>query len=302
MRDALLNHIFENNPTQQKKITAFLTEKNVHPILDAFLNRYEVFMKAKNISVRDLGDAYLRMIEDMCYARIEFVRSGHYPNSMQDEANAHLYSDEKAMISYMLGLGLSQFLWRQHFALFQFYKSEIRKLKFTPQDHLLEVGCGHGLFLAEMLQIIPRETKIDAVDISIGSLKLSQDIIQTLLTPHIPQIHFIHSDILKYSSAKPYEFITMGEVLEHVKDPRTVLKKLKSLLSTTGHAYISTCANCPAVDHIYEFHNVDEIRELIQSEGFSIVSEIEEPAENWPREKLISKKVDILYGAIVKKA
>ncbi|MDO9182278.1 MAG: methyltransferase domain-containing protein, partial [Bacteriovorax sp.] len=126
-------------------------------------------------------------------------------------------------------------------------------------------------------------------------------IVSTNLEKYKDSIEIIHSDVFDFNPNFLYKFITMGEVLEHVEDPRGVLKLIYSFLAHNGKAYISTCTNCPAIDHVYHFKTIDEIREMICSEGFRIDSEVIEPAECCSEEKLIKRKIDILYGAIISK-
>jgi hypothetical protein len=76
---------------------------------------------------------------------------------------------------------------------------------------------------------------------------------------------------------------------------------LNDILSENGRIYISTCTNCPTLDHVYHFENLDQIRNLISEAGFQIESEVIAPAECCSMERLIKKKIDIIYGAILKR-
>ena len=94
-------------------------------------------------------------------------------------------------------------------------------------------------------------------------------------------------------------FITMGEVLEHVNFPQKLLLKLKSLLSKSGYAFISTCVNCPTIDHVYHYRSVSEIQEMVQEAGLIINNEKILPVENLPIEEIIARKITINYSAII---
>jgi 2-polyprenyl-3-methyl-5-hydroxy-6-metoxy-1,4-benzoquinol methylase len=65
----------------------------------------------------------------------------------------------------------------------------------------------------------------------------------------------------------------MGEVLEHVEDPRQLLRRAASFVRSGGRLFVTTCANCPAIDHVYLFKSVQEIRDLIASAGCGIERE-----------------------------
>ena len=64
-----------------------------------------------------------------------------------------------------------------------------------------------------------------------------------------------------------------------------LLKKLNDLLSEDGVLYFTTPTNAPAIDHIYLFNNVEEIRELARSAGFQIESEMPLISEDVSAEK-----------------
>ena len=103
--------------------------------------------------------------------------------------------------------------------------------------------------------------------------------------------------MLNITMDKNFDFISMGEVLEHVNSPQILLNKLKSMLSKKGQAFVSTCVNCPTIDHIYHYKTVDEIREMINNAGLSIKDEKILPVERVPMQEIISKKITINYSA-----
>ena len=298
MREQLLQYIYERNSGQEKKLTEFLKEPGVLGELDHFLNNYAGFMDKNGITLSDLGEAYLKMVDEMCTARLEFTRTGKYPMQTQEEAIKDVYDNKKVMTGFMLGLGLSQFLWRQHFDLFKFYRNSIAHLR--DNGRFLEVGSGHGLFLSELLKVI-KESPVDVVDISETSIHISREIIQALHPEALSRLKFIHQDVQSYDTPMKYNFITMGEVLEHVANPLDILKSLQALLAENGRIYISTCTNCPTLDHVYHYETLDEIREMVNEAGFAIESEVIAPAECCSMERLIKKKIDIVYGAILKR-
>jgi 2-polyprenyl-3-methyl-5-hydroxy-6-metoxy-1,4-benzoquinol methylase len=98
-----------------------------------------------------------------------------------------------------------------------------------------------------------------------------------------------------------YDFITMGEVLEHVEDPVKLLSRLKDFLTDDGIAFITTPTNAPAIDHISLFESVQEIRTIIHKAGFDIVSERSFPSEDVTPEEADNLKIAILYGAFLKR-
>jgi len=163
----------------------------------------------------------------------------------------------------------------------------------------LEIGPGHGLFLNKALETINSEANFTAVDISETSIAITKSIL-AYLKPGSRNIAFYTKDMLELSLDEKYDFITMGEVLEHVNFPDKLLTKLRDLLSDNGKAFVSTCVNCPALDHVYHFKTVDEIRDMFDKCGLHIIEEKVLPVEDLPFEEIMEKKITVNYCAILK--
>jgi len=297
----IIDYIGSKRPLHSKKIKYNLeTTPNLTSELVNFLKAYHPYLEANSINYFDLADAYVLMLDQMTCARRAFLRTGRYPASDHAAVVEAVYADKKVMEKYMLGLALSQFLWKHHFSLYSFYRTEIKKIGKVKKA--LEIGSGHGLFLLELLKKGTGIESIQVVDISAHSLALSKSLISTLKPGEIHRINFINSDIQIFESDEKFDLITMGEVLEHVPDPEAILRSLYKLLSEGGRVYISTCINCPTLDHVYHFRTVKEIHELFEKSGFSIESEVIAPSESRSEEDLEKYKIDISYGALLKKA
>jgi hypothetical protein len=89
----------------------------------------------------------------------------------------------------------------------------------------------------------------------------------------------------------------MGEVLEHVSNPDQLLSRLLTLLSDAGKAFVTTSINSPAVDHVYHFKSVEDVRTMINDSGLAIIREQVLPVENLPMEEIISRRITINYCA-----
>ena len=116
------------------------------------------------------------------------------------------------------------------------------------------------------------------------------------------KVIYYHKDMLELSLDDKYDFISMGEVIEHVNFPDKLLGKLKDLLTAEGKGFVSTCVDCPATDHVYHFRTVEEIRTLIRKSGLSIVDERICPVEDLPMEEIVRRKITINYCCIVQRA
>jgi 2-polyprenyl-3-methyl-5-hydroxy-6-metoxy-1,4-benzoquinol methylase len=235
------------------------------------------------------------MIADINSETVEFVRTGKYTSSTFEEVNKRVYGRPETMEYYMHGLIMSQFLWKHHYQILDYFINTLPQYKEQTKSYL-EIGAGHGLYLSKALEILNNDTTFTVVDISETSIDLAKRFTDD------KRINFNVKDIFDFNEKEKYDFITLGEVMEHVEDPLKLLIKLHGLLSDDGILYITTPTNAPTIDHIYLFNNVQEIRDLLNKAGFTIVSEMPFLAEDVSMEKAEKFKITILYGAFLKKA
>ena len=296
----IVDRIYAKSPLQKKRLSAYLSERS--PVFfqeaDEFTARYGDFLATRGVSIDYAVDAYLKMCGNMLRCQVDFMRTGRYPVESSDQANHAVYSSESEMLSYMVGLGISQFLWNTHFEMFSFFSAAIRE-RVSLIESYLEIGPGHGLFLEKALALGENLKEAVAVDISPTSLGLTQAIIAHSM-PDKKNVRFVLGDILKTDLGSQFDFITMGEVLEHVNQPNTLLTRLKQMLAPGGHGFISTCANCPAIDHVYQFDTVDQIRQLITSSGLIIEKDLPLPVENMSVSEAENRRITINYCALVR--
>ena len=235
----------------------------------------------------------------MMVSQLYFYKHNKYPLREQSDAYKKIYDNPTEMKSYMIGVAISQFLWPTHYAMYSFFIRKINLLK-NDINNYLEIGCGHGLFLLEAIQKIKNNPDFEIVDISKTSINITKSIINFLIKEKI-KINYTLRDIFKVDFRKKFDFITMGEVLEHVNNPDKLLEKVYNLLSQNGKVFLSTCVDCPTIDHVYHFKSIKEIQEIIKKAGFNINDSLILPVENMPLEEIIKKKITINYCALVNK-
>lgn len=298
--NTILESIYTKSPLQKKKLEkTFATKENTFfEEAEVFANNYVGYLENQNIPLEYAIDAYLNMCNMFFRAQMSFIRTGKYPEDSSDKAYENVYNDQKAMKSYMIGLALSQYLWETHYKIFKFFDSFISNNKNSISSYL-EIGPGHGLYLNKALDYLKEESSVTALDISPISINITKSIINYFKENR--KVEYINQDMLKFDGNKKFDFIVMCEVIEHVNFPEKLLLKMGELLSENGKAFISTCVNCPAVDHVYHFKFVEEIREMLENTGFTIESELVLPVENLPMEEIIEKKITINYCALIKR-
>jgi SAM-dependent methyltransferase len=297
----LLDLVSAQNPLQRKRIAAFLAGQGTD-----YWEFAEDLARALNSSFlrddeqrREAARSYNRMCMDILREQIRFKKTGVYLLDSARTANETVYSQREVMQYYIVGLLLSYLFWPNHYQMFRFFRDQLAR---RPVLRCLEAGVGHGLFTAEVMRRNPA-VDVTLVDISETSLDIARAMLDTYGID-ASGVRFVHGDYLTQQSldAGAYDLVIMGEVLEHVNDAPAFLERTRRLLRSGGAVFMSTCANCPAVDHVYHFHNVREIRELIAGAGLAIDDELALPADPIPEASWEKELVTINYCAILSAA
>ncbi|SHG39622.1 class I SAM-dependent methyltransferase [Chryseobacterium sp. OV279] len=276
----------------QKNFSLLKEEKNYISDYTVFMDKYKGILEKENLTFDDSINYYLKMIGDFNEEMLDFVRTGKYRNTSFDDVNRAMYNNPDVMVSHMHGLLLSQFLWKHHYSVYQYFKNNIQK--YTPVKTYLEIGAGHGLYLEAAMEKIGDDCTFEALDISESSLELTKSLIKS------DKVLYHLKNVFDYGDDEKKDFITMGEVLEHVEDPLSLLKKIKNLIKPEGTIFITTPTNAPSMDHIYLFNTVQEIRDLIDEAGLEIVSESYFVSEDVDLEKAEKRKIATLYASFLK--
>lgn len=294
--DYIIDYISSRNVIHHKKL-----KKNLGGLgglyesrAEQALTRYEQLLAQDGKTLDYAIDCYLQMLADYLVETMRFRETGAYTSKSFAEVNARVYANPAVMEYYMHGLMLSQFLWKHHYEMFCFFSEVLAGHQATVKSYL-EIGCGHGFQVAEAVRVLDPAATITVVDISPTSLELARR--------HVAdeRAQFVLCDVFQYEVEKPFDFITIGEVIEHLEDPAAMLRRAAGLLADDGTLFLTAPANAPAIDHIHLFRNAAEIRDLIQATGFRITAEFFRYAEEVPPEVAEKHKIALLYGAALKK-
>jgi len=298
--EQIVRLVAAQNPLQAKRIQNFLSQQTdaqywaFAESLSGHLNR--TFLKGDTARLA-AAQAYNHMCLEILREQIRFRKSGIYLHDDSSQADAAVYSQPDVMRPYILGLLLSYLFWPNHYRLFAFFQDHLAD---GPVEQALDVGAGHGLFTAETLRHYPHST-VTVVDLSATSLELAREVFAAFEVGPA-QVRLRHDDFL--AAALPeaaFDLLIMGEVLEHVSDVAAFMRRARALLKPDGRVFLTTCANCPAVDHIRHFHTVGEIQDVIRAADFKVVHEVILPAEAVPEERWQTELVTINYGAILQR-
>jgi 2-polyprenyl-3-methyl-5-hydroxy-6-metoxy-1,4-benzoquinol methylase len=296
----LLLEIHNNDKLHSKRIASNIEYiRHSHPdefveIMDLIFRYYSGF----NLSVEQISKDYLKMISDYRKDGLFFYKYGKYRCENQQMAFDNVYSKPEIMSYYMNALLISQVLWRHHFDIYIYFQSQLIKLfDKSLRLKILDVGPGHGFFSYLVKKNFECYEKMDLVDISETSLLMTKKIIGF----DSDKINYFNKDIFLFDEQSKYDFIVLGEVIEHLDQPKEILEKLTSLLSDDGIFWITTPTNSPAIDHVYLFRNRKEVLDLVESAGLEIINSGSFIAEDVDEVTADEKKITNLVGLFCRK-
>ena len=217
-------------------------------------------------TIESLTRDYSRFFKDVMKERAYFQKHHQYRHHTLAEVADSIYHDPNYMDMYMIGLSLSIYVWEEAFEIHRWFIQQIRGR--TGQRYL-EVGPGHGENFVKAMELSHYES-YEALDLSQTSLDATRAYAQYAL-PDKDNISYTLGDFLQYSNTRRYDAMIIGEVLEHVERPDAFLKQVCALADKDTFIYISTAINSPAIDHIYQFHNQEEVFQLVRENGLVVM-------------------------------
>lgn len=298
--ESIINRIIQllriKNPLAAKKLLNNLPyfDNRHNEFTQYYLGNYIRYLEHSGLTI-DFGvNCYVKLLNDMIWQRAQFIETGRYCNDSFISVDRAVYDNKSVMEYHMHGLLLAQFLWPDQYQRFTFFYDHLRN--YRPVKNYLEIGAGHGLYISAARELLADAEQFDLVDVSATSLNLSKALLEN------KSIFFHHRDIFDFAPNYQYDFITIGEVIEHLEEPMKMLNRIMALLKDDGTVYLTTPVNAPMIDHIYLFSTVDEIRTLIGKSGFVIKEESTAISENIDYTKALELKIPIMYAAFIKKA
>lgn len=289
-----------SNPLQRKRIRTMLRERDDTYFAfaeDVSRSLAAAFMRTPGDALA-AAQAYDGLCLEMLREQIRFRKTGVYRLDDAADANDTVYSDPTRMRAYLIGLLLTYLFWPNHYALFQLFRDGLAQLR--PQRSL-EVGAGHGVFTTELIRRHPG-VELTVVDISLSSIEVTREFLDAFDVPQ-DSVRFVLADFMGPDLALgSFDLIVLGELIEHVNDAGALLKRATELLTPDGTIFLTTCANCPAADHIYYFGSADDIRALIDASGLRIDREVVLAAETVPEDRWREERTTVNYGALLRPA
>jgi len=292
--------IGEKSPLQRKSLEAYLNKQDAKfwERAGLFFDKFSQYLEKNSLTHELVADAYLKLCKDMLSEQIKFKKTGKYSATSASEVNKKVYSSEAEMSLMVYGLAISQFLWPNHYAMFDFFLTQSSQQR--DVQRYLEIGPGHGLHLVYASEFF-KGSLLKAVDISPVSVRICKAMLATFAPTAQVSFDLVDVNEMPADDQSKFDYIVISEVLEHVEDPLSILKKLYDLVDDNGRVFITTCANAPSVDHIYLYDSVEHMRDHCKQAGFTIETELALPVGNYERSQWKELKVEINYAAVLSK-
>lgn len=241
----------------------------------------------------DSLDSFARVCIDHLRGQNHLLTKGYYTDLSYDEINEKVYQSEETMMGYYLpGLRLTTAFWYNHYQLWLYFTNWLKS--WSNSESLLEVGVGHGSFLHKALQT--HNVTAKGYDISQYSIEWTR---RLLVFDGIDASRYQLICEAYNMSGQHFDHIICGELLEHIPDPKSLLRDFRGSLTQNGELFLTTVINAAAVDHLYLFKHVQEIRDMIDESGLRIKTEMILPIKDVSIEDAETSKIPVNYGTIL---
>jgi SAM-dependent methyltransferase len=193
----------------------------------------------------------------------------YLPKSYDDAARAVYHNREYMETLYLPGILLSHYLWPHHYRQLCYFQREFMpRVRQAGGRRFLDVGVGTGFYSRQALAASP-DIRGTAYDISEHSLAYARFQVDAFgfSDRWTGEIRNVITD----APAETWPSIVSVEVLEHLEDPLTYLKAIRTRLEGGGLGFVTAAITAPNEDHIYLYRDHREVAAQIEAAGFSIL-------------------------------
>jgi len=224
--------------------------------------------KGEQTQITKAVQGYIRFCDTFKQKQIDFVRNQTYSYQNFEEVNAEVYQNETYMEhTYYPALLFSYLFSSNYFEILRLFHQQFIPIAKEKQGKSCEIGIGHGLLTSLLLKHAPQLQGI-GMDISPVAKKVTAQVNQYF---NVPQIPVYIEDATQNISQKDNSVIVCAEVLEHLPDPKKLLKNIYDSLAKEGLFFLTTSINMESVDHLYLFHSDEEVIQMVQDTGFKVL-------------------------------
>ena len=213
--------------------------------------------------------AFIRYSNEFLKLQARLNREGRYLHASFAEVNRTVYQSPLMDQYYLDGLFLSQVLWPNHYRMGLFFRDCAGCVNLDSE--VLDVPSGTGIY-SRIIKTDFRFKRLLSVDISDHSRRYTEYVLSSCPSA-AGFVQVERQDLFEIEGESRFDFISCGELLEHVESPPAFLAQLDRLLKPTGTLFLTTAIYAAAIDHIWLFRNVAEVREMLRPR-FHTVSEL----------------------------
>ena len=284
--------MFKNTiPKQMKNNFNFeLSERICENGLKMSNNDYNIYCSNLN-NLIDMSKEFLKLQKNL-------EETGKYLYSKFDEVEKNEYNvnNEVDGPDYLWGLYFSEIFWKIHHNFTNFSLNNFMS-DLPSTGNILEVPSGTGFFLCEFLRKNPNWFAV-GVDLADSAIEFSHKLFQVnKISKNSYKI--IKMNFHQLEPNKKYDRILCGEFLEHLEDPLSALKKLKSLLTDNGKLFVTAAVWAAHIDHIFLYKSSEEVRNHIKKAGLKIEKELVQAVFEKDEADPEKEKIPVSYAAIL---
>jgi SAM-dependent methyltransferase len=242
-------------------------------------------------------EALVRMSVDFMRLQPRFMKTGRYASAGAEGLFERFYGRGEVMEGYYLdGLLLTYAFWRNHARFLRFFEDEF--LASLPRDARLgEIGVGHGLMALSALTRLTEAT-YEGLDLSPFALAYTQALLSANGVAGGRARLRCEDALSGLPPGSDLDGAWCCEVIEHVTDPRPLLRGLAAALAPSGRAFVTTVANVEAEDHVYLFDDAAHVRRVLGEAGLAVEDEMALTLRGFET----ARPLPLNYAAIVRRA
>lgn len=213
-------------------------------------------------------EGYSRFARELLRLQLRFERDREYAPRSFAEVAEHVYHDDSYMRScYLPGLLLSHYLWPHQYRQLRFFvESFVSEMHASGPTSFYDIGVGTGLYSRVALTGAPEATG-QAYDISSTATLFASE--HATVFGVADRFRAEVRDI-QDSPAPPADWLVCVEVLEHLAEPISFVKALRTMVTDRGKAFITAAINAPHADHIYHYRGVGDVMDHLHEGGFDV--------------------------------
>ena len=256
-------------------------------------NSAKIILKVYHKRIEEIIINYKKTCEVILEEELFFRRNKEYRLKTVKEVDKYFNKINFLHNVYYDGLLLSQILWANHAESNSMLQKICKNL--NPQS-LLEIGCGHGLLINQLAQLLDK-TECSAWDINnnaiLNTIKMSE-LLCLRNRIDVSNNDFSDNNVSERISKK-FEVVVLFEIIEHLENPKKALISIKNIIKNKGKLIVSIPINSPAPDHIILFKNDKEIDRLAFESGLNVEKRFLIPQTGYNINKALLKKATISY-------